>query len=237
METEAAVRAHDYAVSRQLQWLALSMTPGVGAGRGRRLVESFGGVDHLFAASLTALEAAGLPSAAAQSIALGKSLELAAAELDHARELGARVVVPGDAEYPRRLLEIYDPPLVLYLKGNAEIIDKPGVAIVGTRHPSPYGTGMAERLACDLAARGLVIFSGMARGIDTAAHRGALRAHGTTVAIWGTGINEVYPKENQKITEQILASGENVGAIVAVLFRAERAEGLAFHQLLSLIHI
>ena len=178
MEIEAEVRAHDYAVTRQLQWLALSLTPGVGAGRGRRLVESFGGVDRLFAASLTALEAAGLPAAAAQSISLGKSLELAAAELDHAKEEGATVIVPGDAEYPRRLLEIYDPPLVLYLKGNAEVIDKPGIAIVGTRHPTPYGTGMAERLACDLAARGLIVFSGMARGIDTAAHRGALNGHG-----------------------------------------------------------
>ncbi len=211
MEIEVAVRAHDYAVSRQLRWLALSLTPGVGAGRGRRLVESFGGVDQVFAASLTALEAAGLPAAAAQSIALGKSLELAAAELDHARELGANVVVPGDAEYPRRLLEIYDPPLVLYIRGSTEVIDKVGIAIVGTRHPTPYGTGMAERLACDLAARGLVVFSGMARGIDTAAHRGALNAHGQTVAIWGTGIDEVYPKENRKIADQILASG---GAIL-----------------------
>ncbi len=151
------------------------------------------------------------PAAAAQSIALGKSLELAADEFDHAKEAGASVIVAGDAEYPRRLLEIYDPPLVLYLKGNAEVIDKTGIAVVGTRHPTPYGTGMAERLACDLAARGLIVFSGMARGIDTAAHRGALNAHGRTVAIWGTGIDEVYPKENQKIADQILASG---GAIL-----------------------
>jgi DNA processing protein len=211
MQTETAVRAHDFAVTRQLQWLALSLTPGIGAGRGHRMVESFGGIDCLFAASLTALEASGLPAAAAQSIALGKSLELAASEMDRTKELGAQVVVPGDAEYPRRLWEIYDPPLVLYLKGNAEIADKPGIAIVGTRHPTPYGTGMAERLACDLAARGLVIFSGMARGIDTAAHRGALAGQGPTVAIWGTGIDEVYPKENQKIADQILASG---GAIL-----------------------
>jgi DNA processing protein len=211
MEAEATIRTHDFAVSRQLPWLALSLTPGVGAGRGRRMVESFGGIDRLFVAPLTALEAAGLPAVAAQSISLGKSLELAAAELDHVRELGARVVVPGDAEYPRRLLEIYDPPLVLYLQGNAEIIDKPGIAIVGTRHPTPYGTGMAERLASDLAAHGLIIFSGMARGVDTAAHRGALNAHGGTVAIWGTGIDEVYPKENRKIADQILAAG---GAIL-----------------------
>ena len=210
MEIETTARAHDYAVTHQLQWLALSLTPGVGAGRGRRLVESFGGVDQLFAAPLTALEAAGLSAAAAQSISLGKSLELAAAELDRTKEVGARIIVPGDAEYPRRLLEIYDPPLVLYLRGDAEIIDKPGIAVVGTRHPTPYGTGMAERLACDLAARGLIIFSGMARGIDTAAHRGALNAHGRTVAIWGTGIDEVYPKDNRKIADQILASGGTI---------------------------
>jgi DNA processing protein len=211
MEIETTVGAHNYAVTRQLQWLALSLTPGVGAGRGRRLAESFGGVDQLFGAPLTALEAAGLSAAAAQSISLGKSLELAAAELDRTKEVGARIIVPGDAEYPRRLLEIYDPPLVLYLRGDAEIIDKPGIAVVGSRHPTPYGTGMAERLACDLAARGLIIFSGMARGIDTAAHRGALNAHGRTVAIWGTGIDEVYPKDNRKIADQILASG---GAIL-----------------------
>ncbi|MGB7555032.1 MAG: DNA-processing protein DprA [Candidatus Korobacteraceae bacterium] len=206
MQMEAPVRAHDHAVTRKLQWLALSLTPGVGAGRGRKLVEMYDSIERVFAASLTELEAAGLPAASAQSLALGKSMELASAELDHARELDAQVIVRGDAEYPRRLLEIYDPPLVLYLKGNAEIIDKAGIAVVGTRHPTPYGTGMAERLACDLAARGLIIFSGMARGVDTAAHRGALQAHGHTVAIWGTGIDVVYPAENRKLTDQILAS-------------------------------
>jgi DNA processing protein len=212
LNVEVPVRAEDFALARKLQWLALSLTPGVGAGRGRKLVEHFGGTDRLFSASLTELEAAGLPAAAAQSLALGKSLELAATEYDHARDEGASIIVPGDAEFPRRLLEIYDPPLVLYLKGNAQIIDQAGVAVVGTRHPTPYGVGMAERLACDLAARGLIIFSGMARGVDTAAHRGALNAHGRTVAIWGTGIDEVYPKENRKLADQILASG---GAILS----------------------
>ncbi len=211
MNTEISVRAEDFALARKLQWLALSLTPGVGAGRGRKLVERFGGIDRLYTASLTELEAAGLPAAAAQSIALGKSLELAAAEYDHARDEGAEIVVPGDAEFPRRLLEIYDPPLVLYIKGCSEVIDQAGIAVVGTRHPTPNGMGMAERLACDLAARGLIIFSGMARGVDTAAHRGALNAHGRTVAIWGTGIDEVYPKENRKLTDQILDSG---GAII-----------------------
>jgi DNA processing protein len=164
MQAEVPVRAEDYALTRKLQWLALSQTPGIGAGRGRKLVGHFGTIDRLFAASLTELESCGIPAAAAQSIALGKSLELASAEYDRIREMGASVVVLGDSEFPNRLLEIYDPPLVLYIKGSAEIISQPGIAVVGTRHPTPYGIGMAERLACDLAARGLVIISGMARG-------------------------------------------------------------------------
>jgi DNA processing protein len=195
-----------------LKWLALTMTPGIGAGRGKKLVEFFGGVDAIFAASLTDLEAAGLPAAAAQSIALGKSMELASEETDRVRERGGKILVPTDACYPKRLLEIYDPPLVLYVKGDPEALGKIGIAVIGTRHPTPYGVGMAERLACDLAARGLIITSGMARGIDTAAHRGALNAHGKTVAVWGTGLDVTYPKENQKVADRILESG---GAILS----------------------
>jgi DNA processing protein len=212
MQAELPTRAEDFALTRKLQWLALSLTPGVGPGRGRKLVEQAGSIERLFAASLTELEGCGLPAAAAQSIATGRSLELAAGEYDATRESGASIVVQGDAEYPKQLLEIYDPPLALYVRGNLGVIDQPGVSVVGTRHPTPYGIGMAERLAGELAAHGLVIFSGMARGIDTAAHRGALNAHGPTVAIWGTGIDEVYPKENKKIAEQIVNSG---GAILS----------------------
>ena len=211
MEVEAPVRSEDYALTHKLQWLALLLTPGVGAGRAHKLVQHFGEIGRLFTASLTELEGMGLPAAAVQSLALGKSLESAAEEYDHARELGASVIVPSDPEYPKRLLEIYDPPLALYLKGDSQAIDKPGISVVGTRRPTPYGVSMAERLACDLAAYGLIIFSGMARGIDTAAHRGALNAHGCTVAIWGTGIDEVYPKENRKIADQIVDYG---GAII-----------------------
>ena len=211
MDVECPIRGEDLAITRKLQWLALTLTPGVGAGRGRKLVDHFGSIDRIFAASLTELEAAGLPGPSAQSIGLGKSLELAASEYDHARAEGAQVIVRGDADYPQRLLEIYDPPLVLYVKGNSQLIGEAGIAVIGTRHPTPYGMGMSERLAADLAARGLVIISGMARGIDTLAHRGALNAHGRTVAIWGTGIDEIYPKENKKLSEQILASG---GAVV-----------------------
>ena len=212
METEVHLSEVDKSSTRTLQWLALSFTPGIGAGRGRKLVELFDGIDRVFRARLTELEGAGLPAGAAQSIAIGKSMELAADELDRVKPNGVRVVAQDDPEYPKRLYEIYDPPLVLYIKGSSEVINNYGLAVVGTRHPTPYGVGMAERLSCDLAARGLVVVSGMARGIDTAAHRGALNAHGLTVAVWGTGLDVTYPKENQKLADQILASG---GAILS----------------------
>jgi len=212
METEVHLSEVDKSSTRTLQWLALSLTPGIGAGRGRKLVELFDGIDRVFRARLTELEGAGLPAGAAQSIAIGKSMELAADELDRVKPNGVRVVAQDDPEYPKRLYEIYDPPLVLYIKGSSEVINNYGLAVVGTRHPTPYGVGMAERLSCDLAARGLVVVSGMARGIDTAAHRGALNAHGLTVAVWGTGLDVTYPKENQKLADQILASG---GAILS----------------------
>lgn len=161
---------------------------------------------------MTELESAGLPAASAQSIALGKSLDVAADELDRVKTLGIQVFAQDDPNYPKRLYEIYDPPLVLCVRGSSEAINQYGLAVVGTRHPTPYGVGIAERLSCDLAARGLVIVSGMARGIDSAAHRGALNAHGRTVAIWGTGVDVAYPKENEKLADQILASG---GAILS----------------------
>jgi DNA processing protein len=212
METEVRVAPCVDSEARTQQWLALSLTPGIGASRGRKLVELFNGIDRLFSATLTELEGCGLPASAAQSLAMGKSLELAADELDRAKAFGARVVAQDDPQYPKRLYEIYDPPLALYVRGDTEVINKYGLAVVGTRHPTPYGIGMAERLACDLAARGLIIVSGMARGVDSAAHRGALNAHGQTAAIWGTGVDVTYPKENQKLAEQILASG---GAILS----------------------
>ena len=117
-----------------------------------------------------------------------------------------------DPSYPPRLKEIYDPPLVLRVRGNAEVLTWPGIAMVGTRHPTPYGSGMAERLACDLAAQGLVIISGMARGVDTSSHRGAISAKGKTVAVFGTGVDVIYPKENSRLSEQILALG---GALIS----------------------
>ena len=189
----------------QILWLALTLTPGLGPTRAKRLVEFFGGVEGVFRASLTELEAAGLPAGAAQSLATGRSIELAQDELARAGSAGIRIVSLDDPECPQELRQIYDPPLLLYVRGNVAAISQPGIAMVGTRHPTPYGMGMAERLACDLAARRVVIFSGLARGVDTFAHRGAVSAKGKTVAVFGTGVDVMYPKENSRLADQILS--------------------------------
>jgi len=194
------------------QWLALALTPGLGANKSRRLVEFFGTVQAVFRATLTELEAAGLRAVSAQSLATGQSAELAQEELGRATAAGAVVVVMDDPAYPSQLKQIYDPPLVLYVRGNVATLSQPGIALVGTRHPTPYGLGMAERLACDLAARGLVIFSGLARGVDTAGHRGAIAGKGKTVAVLGTGVDVIYPKENSRLVDQIISMG---GAIIS----------------------
>jgi len=212
MTDSAAVSRSLQADITSLQWLALSLTPAMGPIRGHRLVQHFGSVEAVFHASLTELEAAGLPAASAQSIALGKSLAAAEDEFIKAREIEAEIVGFQDSRYPARLKEIYDPPLALYVRGDAAVLSQTGIGVVGTRHPTPYGMGMAERLSSDLASRGLVIVSGMARGVDTHAHRGALNGKGKTVAVWGTGIDVPYPRDNRRIAESIAAAG---GALVS----------------------
>ncbi len=193
-------------------WLALALTPGLGPTRVRKLVEHFGSAERVFQASLTELEATGMPVVSAQSLASGKSIELAQQEIVKAVECGAKIIALDDQAYPQRLKEIYDPPVVLFVRGNVETLAMPGIAMVGTRHPTPYGVGMAERLAKDLTAHGLVIISGMARGVDTASHRGAIAAGGKTIAVFGTGIDVIYPKENSRLSEQILSLG---GALIS----------------------
>ena len=199
----------------KLAWMALTLTPEMGPTRVRRAMERLRGTvgaAGLFDVPLTELEACGLPATSAQFVYEGKAREAAEAEVEKIRAAGGDFLTQECAAYPQRLLEIYDPPTVLWTLGNVEILNRPGLAVVGTRHPTPYGTAMTQVLARDLALRGLAILSGMARGIDTAAHKAALEAHGRTVAVWGTGIDVIYPKENKKLAEQILASG---GAILS----------------------
>ena len=208
----AATRALEAPSAETICWLALALTPGLGPSRIRKLAEQYGTAERVLQVSLTELEATGMQAVSAQSLATGKSLELAHDELAKAVQAKARIISLNDPKYPPRLKEIYDPPVILYVKGSVEVLSEPGIAMVGTRHPTPYGSGMAERLATDLAARGLVIISGMARGIDSSSHRGAIAANGKTVAVLGTGIDVAYPRENTRLAEQILALG---GALIS----------------------
>ena len=196
----------------QLACLALALTPGLGPRRIYEALQSLDGAARIFAMSLTELESLRLPAPAVQWIFDGKARQMAEEEWARVREQGGTLVTFSSPEYPERLKEIYDPPPVLWLRGNASLLARPSLAVVGTRHPSPYGSGVAEMLARDLAVRRLLILSGMARGIDTCAHKGALAARMPTVAVWGTGIDVIYPKENKKLAEEILATG---GAIVS----------------------
>jgi DNA processing protein len=194
----------------RLAWMALTLTPGMGPTRIARAVKALGAAERLFEVSLTELEATGMPAQSAQFIFEGKARAAAEDEIHRVGEAGGSTLTQADEAYPERLREIYDPPSVLWIRGNAELLARPGIAVVGTRHPSPYGAGMAEMLSRDLANRRLVILSGMARGVDTAAHKGAIEAGGKTVAVWGTGIDVIYPKENKKLAENIVASGGTI---------------------------
>ena len=191
----------------RLAWLALSLTPGLGPRRILQAVERVGSALKLAKLPLTALEAQRFPAPSVQFLADGQAWRAAAEEAERLRVMGAGFLTYADALYPERLREIYDPPPVLWFRGNAELLSAHGIAVVGTRQPSPYGSGMAELLSRDLANRNLIIMSGMARGIDTFAHKGAIASGKATVAIWGTGIDVIYPKENKALAEQILATG------------------------------
>ena len=188
-------------------WVALALTPGIGPRRLLRAVERCGSAARVVHLPLTELESLEMPAQSAQFIASGEAGHAADQELEKLTGTNATVVTYHDEAYPERLREIYDPPALLWARGDASLLEKHALAVVGTRHPTPYGTGMAEKLSRDLAARGLIILSGMARGIDTAAHRGALEAKRPTIAVWGTGIDVVYPKENKSLAEQIVATG------------------------------
>lgn len=190
------------------------MTPGVGPRAAARLLERFGSAAGVFGALRSELERLRLRPEAVESIALRDKHEAAAEELERLRGLeGADVLVLDDGAYPALLREIADPPVTLYVRGAWEAcLEAPCVAVVGSRRCSTYGQNVSLMVGRDLAARGVTVVSGLARGIDAAAHRGALEASGRTVAVLGTGVDEVYPREHRKLAAEILERG---GALVS----------------------
>jgi DNA processing protein len=201
--------AHEARQETLLYWLALHLTPGLGAQRALRLVKVFGHPERIFHASLSELEAAmpQLPKATAESIHAGIAFEEAADEIRKIEGAGVEVAPYQDPRYPARLREIYDPPILLYIRGRAELLQGHTLAVVGTRRPTPYGKAVAEKLSRDMVRLGLTHVSGMARGVDAASHAGALEGGGNTVAVLGTGVDAPYPKENRKLYDEIAHRG------------------------------
>jgi len=191
-----------------IDWIALNMTPGIGPRAATKLLERFGSANAIFHARRAELESLRIKPETIESLIKREFFDKADTELRRVKELGGDVLILDDGSYPALLREIDDPPPVLYVKGDWQAcFDQPGIGVIGSRMCSTYGENASEMLSRDLASRGLTVVSGLARGIDTAAHRGAIRGNGRTVAVMGTGIDSVYPKENNGLVREILASG------------------------------
>ena len=191
-----------------LSWLALGLTPGLASRLSARVLREFGSPEGVFRASRAGLEACHLPSETTEAVLKRKAFPRAEKELTAVRKIdGCSLINWTEPAYPQTLLQIYDPPVLLYIRGDTQVLNMPSLSIVGTRRPTIYGTQMAQRLGRELASRGLVIVSGLARGIDAIAHQGALEANGRAIGVLGTGIDVCYPKENKKLYEKILERG------------------------------
>jgi DNA processing protein len=191
----------------QLHWLALCLIPGLGTRKAGQLIARFRSPQAIFRASRSELEASGLSGSVAQTIASGCTFDDAIEQQQKILESGAILLPISDPAYPARLREIFDPPVVLFARGRIGLLQSILLGVVGTRRPTAYGTAAAERLGADLAQAGLAIVSGMARGIDTSAHRAALDVGGETVAVFGCGVDLVYPAENRKLASEIAEKG------------------------------
>jgi DNA processing protein len=190
-----------------LHWLALRMVPGLGTLGTLRLLDKLKSPQAIFRASTSELEGAGMSAAQARNITTGYSFDDAVEQQQKLMNAGAQLISIHDARYPQRLREIFDPPLLLFAIGRTELMSAHSIAVVGTRRPTPYGIAATERLSADLARAGLAIVSGMARGIDAAAHRAALTEGGDTVAVLGCGVDVLYPVDNRKLYDDISRRG------------------------------
>jgi DNA processing protein len=189
-------------------WIALTFVTGVGSRTAATLIDKFGSPGLIFESGSHALESAGLKREAIDDIKSSETRERAVHEIEELARLGAEALTLTDERYPKLLRETYDPPIVIYCLGDSTAaFSQPTVAIIGSRRCSTYGRNVAEKLSRELAERGVTVVSGLARGIDSAAHRGALEGRGLTVGVMGTGLDAVYPKENRKLAERIVEKG------------------------------
>jgi DNA processing protein len=187
--------------------IEVSLLPGVGNLTQNRVLKSLSELSELFSMGEKSLASLGIPDEAFPIIR-SRSYQATASEIyDWGVREGCTFLIRGTDGYPSLLEEIYDPPLVLYARGHLEALQLPCIAIVGTRRPTIYGLQMAQGIASDLGQRNICVVSGLARGIDGAAHRGSLESGGNTIAVLGCGIDIVYPREHRQLTQKIIEKG------------------------------
>jgi DNA processing protein len=194
-------------------WVALAMVPGIGPVRFQRLLEVCGDAEQAWQASDLQLAMAGLERRSISALQRLRDRAAPDAALKRLDQLGISALTLLDEDYPSSLRQINDPPPVLFVRGGLIRSDAQAVALVGTRRATPYGKTVAEQLAMGLATCGVTVVSGLAKGVDTAAHRAALDAGGRTLAVLGNGLDQVYPPENAGLAKRIVNSG--AGALVS----------------------
>ena len=195
-------------MDERLAYIALNMMENIGPVGVRALVQRLGRAAAIFEADTGVLaEVRGIGRTSAAEIVRQARNVHPEDEEGRAEALGARLITPVDDEYPRALLDIHDPPLALYVRGRLQSTDRRAVAVVGTRHPSSYGRATAEKLSWQLAKAGMTVVSGLALGIDTAAHQGALKAGGRTLAVIGSALDRLYPVDNAGLANDVAAQG------------------------------
>lgn len=187
-------------------WVGLNLVIGEDLGTAAKVIDQFPSVKDVFRTSKKRLTSLGADEKEAEALLSGEAEETAAAEIKRAVSLGYSILTKDDREYPERLREIFQPPFVLYCAGNADVLNEPSVSLVGSRKPTPYGRAVADKLARDLASRGLLVVSGLARGLDSVAHWGAVK-EGKTAAVLGSGLENCYPRENRKLFNKIIEKG------------------------------
>ena len=206
-------------------WVALRKIPGLGPKRFQALLDHFGRVEEVWKAGPSELaRVPGLGPRLVESFIQHRAGIVPEREMEALRRQQVEVLTLEDPQYPASLRNIYDPPPVLFLKGKIEPADEKAIAVVGSRRATPYGKAVAEQLAGALAQAGLCVVSGLARGIDSIAHRGALQVGGRTIAVLGCGVDVVYPRENQKLYQAI----EKQGAIISEFPLGTPPEALNF---------
>ena len=213
MEAVGAASATNEATAERACWIALSLVPGIGPVRFQRLLEVCGGAEAAWQAPDLQLAAAGLERRSIAALQRLRQQTTPVAALERLERLGMRPLTLLDEGYPLALREIADPPPVLFVRGALSAADEPAVALVGTRRATPYGRSVADRLARDLAMAGVSVVSGLARGIDTAAHTASVEAGGRTLAVLGNGLDQVYPPQNTPLARTIVSTG--AGALVS----------------------